>query len=102
MAASRRRPFQFPEGTLVRCGQLDEDWRTEASCRQGGYDPEIWYPHNVSDSRLGVAICQTCPVMQQCLQYALAHQERFGTWGGVNEWQRNQRRVRPAMLFPQE
>lgn len=92
MAETRRRFFHFPEGTLVRCGQLDEDWRTEAACRQGGYDPEIWYPLNVAESRLGVAICKICPVMQRCLEYAHAHRERYGTWGGISEWQRQPRR----------
>lgn len=88
----RRRPIQFPEATLVRCGQLDEDWRTEGACRQG-HDPEIWYPTNASESWLGIAICQTCPVAQKCLEYAQAHRERHGTWGGTNEWQRHQRRM---------
>ena len=93
---ARRRPIQFHEATLVRCGQLDEDWRTESVCRQG-YDPEIWYPLNVAESRLGVAICQTCPVIQQCLTYATAHQERHGTWGGLSEWQRQQGRLSPVV-----
>jgi WhiB family redox-sensing transcriptional regulator len=92
----RRRPIQFPEATLVRCGQLDEDWRTESVCRQG-YDPEIWFPTNAIDSRLGVAICKTCPVMQECLSYATAHQERHGTWGGLSEWQRQQGRLSPVV-----
>lgn len=84
---ARPASMKFPEATHIRAGQLDEDWRTEGSCRQG-HDPEIWYPHNSRDSWLGIAICKTCPVRRACLDYALAHRERHGTWGGFTEWQR--------------
>lgn len=84
---TRKRVGHFPEATRVKAGQLDEDWRTEGACRQG-HDPEIWYPHNQRDAWLGVAICRTCPVRRECLEYSLAHRERHGTWGGLTEWQR--------------
>lgn len=84
---ARPTTMKFPEATHIRAGQLDEDWRTEGSCRQG-HDPEIWYPHNSRESWLGIAICKTCPVRRACLDYALAHRERHGTWGGFTEWQR--------------
>lgn len=95
MTTMRRRPVHFSEATQVRCGELDEDWRTEGACRQG-HDPEIWYPVTPGESWLGVAICNTCPVTQRCLEYAMAHRERNGTWGGLTEWQRHRhRRSRP-------
>lgn len=31
---------------------------------------------------------QPCPVRDECLAYALAHDERFGVWGGLSERQR--------------
>lgn len=85
-----------PPATSVKCGQLDEEWRTESACRQG-HDPEIWYPTNPHDSWLGVAICKTCPVAMECLRYALAHNERYGTWGGFTEWQRSRKLYRAVM-----
>jgi WhiB family redox-sensing transcriptional regulator len=88
---TRRNVHCFPEATAIRCGQLDEDWRTEGSCRQG-HDPEIWYPHNAAEAWLGVAICHTCPVRTACLEYCMAHNERNGTWGGLTEWQRESHR----------
>ena len=33
-------------------------------------------------------ICFQCPVMLECREYAL-HNEAFGTWGGMTEWERN-------------
>lgn len=34
-----------------------------------------------------IAICQTCPVIQECRQYAHANPE-YGVWGGETEEQR--------------
>ena len=33
-------------------------------------------------------ICSGCEVRAQCLEYALAHDERFGIWGGLSERER--------------
>ena len=37
-------------------------------------------------------MCAGCPVVVQCLEYALAQDERFGIWGGLSE--RERRRIR--------
>jgi WhiB family redox-sensing transcriptional regulator len=39
-------------------------------------------------------ICSGCEVRAECLEYALAHDERFGIWGGLSE--RERRRLRRA------
>lgn len=96
MSTRNKRPVSFPEATKVKAGQLDEDWRTEGACRQG-HDPELWYPSSTREGQVGVAICHTCPVAQVCLNYALAHDERHGTWGGFTEWQRDARFRRRAL-----
>jgi WhiB family redox-sensing transcriptional regulator len=36
-----------------------------------------------------VAICNTCPVKQQCLDHALKVPEVYGVWGGMTEEQRH-------------
>ena len=33
-------------------------------------------------------ICQGCEVRAECLEYALANDERFGLWGGLSERER--------------
>lgn len=43
-----------------------------------------------------VAICQTCPVKQACLDYALETGQPQGVWGGLTPEQRNQLRRQPA------
>ena len=32
--------------------------------------------------------CTGCEVRGECLEYALAHDERFGIWGGLSERER--------------
>ena len=44
------------------------------------------------------AICATCPVIEQCREYALRAQEPYGIWGGMTEEERREeiqrRRIR--------
>jgi WhiB family redox-sensing transcriptional regulator len=39
-------------------------------------------------------VCQSCEVQTECLEYALANDERFGIWGGLSE--RERRRLKRA------
>jgi WhiB family redox-sensing transcriptional regulator len=64
----------------------DDNWRVRAACRDA--EPELWYPDNPRDAWLGVWVCNGCPVRQECLAYAQARREPYGTWGGVTEWER--------------
>ena len=34
------------------------------------------------------AICATCPVLEQCREYALSAHEPYGIWGGMTEEER--------------
>jgi WhiB family redox-sensing transcriptional regulator len=66
-------------------------WSKHAACR--GIDVEIFYPETEDDADAAEAkeICAECPVRQACLEYALAHREREGVWGGATE--RERRRI---------
>jgi WhiB family transcriptional regulator, redox-sensing transcriptional regulator len=64
-------------------------WRKRAACR--GIDPEVFFPVTDEDAEEAKAICATCPVREACLEYALAHREREGVWGGATE--RERRRI---------
>ena len=61
-------------------------WRQRAACR--GVDPDIFYPVSEEDGEEAKAICGDCPVHEACLEYALAHRERDGVWGGATERER--------------
>lgn len=85
--------------TAFRPGQFEEDWRTRAVCR--GRDPALWYPEVQEDAAHGVALCHTCPVEETCKRYAMAHQEEWGTWGGLTEWARDDR-IRRSRHYPKD
>ena len=65
-------------------------WQEHALCAQT--DPEAFFPEKGGSTREAKAACQSCEVREECLQYALEHDERFGIWGGLSE--RERRRMR--------
>ncbi len=68
----------------------DEDgplsWQDRALCAQT--DPEAFFPEKGGSTREAKKVCQSCDVKSECLDYALAHDERFGIWGGLSERER--------------
>lgn len=65
-------------------------WQADALCAQT--DPEAFFPEKGGSTREAKKICQQCEVKAECLDYALANDERFGIWGGLSE--RERRRLR--------
>jgi WhiB family redox-sensing transcriptional regulator len=68
----------------------DEGWRVDALCAET--DPEAFFPEKGGSTREAKRVCAGCPVRAECLEFALAGDERFGIWGGLSE--RERRRVR--------
>ena len=64
----------------------DEQWQENALCAQT--DPEAFFPEKGGSTREAKRICLGCEVKDKCLDYALAHDERFGIWGGLSERER--------------
>ncbi|MFT8395697.1 WhiB family transcriptional regulator [Propionibacterium sp.] len=62
------------------------EWQERALCAQT--DPEAFFPEKGGSTREAKKVCQSCTVRAQCLEYALAHDERFGIWGGLSERER--------------
>ena len=62
------------------------EWQDNALCAQT--DPEAFFPEKGGSTREAKRICVNCEVRTQCLEYALAHDERFGIWGGLSERER--------------
>lgn len=65
-------------------------WQADALCAQT--DPEAFFPEKGGSTRDAKKVCGACTVKQECLEYALANDERFGIWGGMSE--RERRRLR--------
>lgn len=70
------------------------DWQDYAECK--GTNTNLFFPERGTGSDEAKAVCSTCPVRLQCLQYALDNGETFGIWGGLSERQR--RRVRKQRM----
>ena len=67
-------------------------WQEHALCAQT--DPEAFFPEKGGSTREAKRICVGCEVKAECLEFALAHDERFGIWGGLSE--RERRRLKRA------
>lgn len=68
------------------------EWMAHGECN--GADPALFFPERGDDVTVkqAKAVCATCPVRQECLEYAIAGAEKFGIWGGLSE--RERRRIR--------
>ncbi len=69
--------------------EADEEtaaWQGRALCAQT--DPEAFFPEKGGSTREAKSVCKVCEVRQECLEYALAHDERYGIWGGLSERER--------------
>lgn len=67
------------------------DWRFDAACLT--HDPELFFPIGdagpaVDQVEQAKAVCRACPVMQECLAWALETGQDFGVWGGMSEAER--------------
>jgi WhiB family redox-sensing transcriptional regulator len=74
------------------------DFSTYGDCSNEQYDPEWWFPiekpGRVSWSRTYEAntargICKSCPLLNECLDYALKYHGLTGIWGGLDRHERN-------------
>ena len=68
----------------------DIAWHEQALCAQTG--PDFFVREPGSSLREAKRICGLCAIRSACLEYALAHDERFGVWGGLSEKERLQLR----------
>jgi WhiB family redox-sensing transcriptional regulator len=59
---------------------MDLTWKLAGACRSASTD--TFYPASDTDADPAKAICATCRVAEQCLEYALARREPEGIWGG--------------------
>jgi WhiB family transcriptional regulator, redox-sensing transcriptional regulator len=67
------------------------DWRAQAACLDE--DPELFFPVGSSGPALAQmaqakAYCQRCPVINECLEWALRTSQHDGIWGGKSEDER--------------
>jgi WhiB family transcriptional regulator, redox-sensing transcriptional regulator len=97
-AAGRPQLSLVPDRIEVAPATIDpaaeDQWQERALCAQT--DPEAFFPEKGGSTREAKRICLGCEVRDACLEYALAHDERFGIWGGLSE--RERRRLKRGIV----
>jgi WhiB family redox-sensing transcriptional regulator len=79
--------------------QSTMDWRHRAICRDE--DPELFFPVGTSGPALlqiaeAKTVCRRCPVVTECLTWALESGQDAGVWGGMSEDERRALKRRNA------
>lgn len=70
------------------------EWQLKAACR--GPQAVVFFPPTMPERRdekrfreaSAKAICETCNVRGECLEYAMKIREQHGIWGGLSETER--------------
>jgi WhiB family redox-sensing transcriptional regulator len=84
------------------------DWRDLGACN--GEDPDLFAPDGTTgrwakDIAAAKAICNRCPVREQCLDWALDTRQEYGILGGLTEderWNIRRNSVRRARRATQK
>lgn len=62
-------------------------WRRRGLCAQIDVG-DLFFPEKGNSNAPAKRICGRCGVRARCLEAALAHDERYGVWGGLGEKER--------------
>ena len=65
-------------------------WMLDAKCRH--MDTAVFFPTRHETAVAAKKICETCPVKDDCLEYALEWTDLVGIWGGTSGRERRQLR----------
>lgn len=74
----------------VTSHEVCNDWQGDAAC--AGKWCALFYPPMSREDKgtrrqreaRAKAVCIACPVRNDCLEHAIANDERYGIWGGLN------------------
>ena len=105
-----RQPQKVARFRSTFVGRYDEgSWREEAACKD--VSSAIFFPAGPAAgtpaaTALARAICASCPVIDECLDFAVATNQQYGVWGGCDEEERRDlrrqwRAARRAIPAPQ-
>ena len=68
----------------LNLAHLPGEWAEQAACART--DGDAWFPskgeQGSRSTRTARAICKTCPVVAECLDWALDSDPTYGIWGG--------------------
>lgn len=78
-----------PEQLYLKLAEAIRVAETNPPCQET--DPEAWF---LEKSDVGVTakakkLCEACPVVTECGEFAIANHEQFGIWGGMSPRERS-------------
>ena len=78
------------------------EWQEDAACREydnslffGAEDGESEHERQTREAH-AKTICQSCPVRQPCLEFAMETNQKYGIWGGYTDKERGSLKRRRA------
>ena len=77
-------PLRTKRGCDIMTDELG--WQNYGSCRQA--DPEIFFVLPDESADQARMVCAQCPVIQECGDWAIATNQRYGIWGGMTRRER--------------
>lgn len=80
----RKKPTRFH---YMEIDKLPENIVKKRLCKNAPLD---WFYPDKGSFPIGKRICVKCEVSDECLQFALENEIRFGVWGGLTDFQRKQ------------
>lgn len=72
----------LPQRRLQDTSRTRREWSVFGLCT--ATDPEIFFRLGDGQANQAREICTRCPVRAQCLSYAVAADEPYGIWGGLD------------------
>jgi WhiB family redox-sensing transcriptional regulator len=85
--------------SVYRLTNTSKDWRERAACIN--QNPELFFPTGITGTALlqleqAKRVCESCPVREDCLRWAMELGQDYGVWGGVSEEERRSLKRRAA------
>ncbi len=89
---------------MIDVAAADRSWQMKGLCR--GNHSYLFFPSSTTERKeerlrreiKAKAICSVCPVMGNCLEFALETKEPYGIWGSLTETERRQVLVRRSAV----
>lgn len=67
------------------------DWMALGKCHTEDADPDIFFEIYSETNRVAAhALCKKCPVKEECLDYAMAFNIKYGVWGDTGPAERRE------------
>ena len=74
-------------------------WKDRAACK-GRTDLFFLNRGDTSRMKRAKAICDSCPVINDCREYVIYNPERYGIWAGMTEKDRRAYRLEQGIKLP--